>query len=49
MGDLISRQWMIDHCFFETDKELARNAPDADPNEIIKWQMCKYENCSEEE
>lgn len=44
MGDLISRQWMIDHCFFETDKELARNAPDVDANEveIRKCRDCKY-------
>lgn len=30
MDDLVSRQWVIDHLFFEIDKELVRRAPSAE-------------------
>lgn len=29
MDDLVSREWLLKHLFFEVDRELVRKAPDA--------------------
>lgn len=37
MGDHVSREWLLRHLFFETDRELVRRAPDAEPVRSGTW------------
>lgn len=40
MDDLVSRQWVIDHLFFEIDKELVRRAPSAETKVYDDMEAC---------
>lgn len=42
MGELISREWVLENLFFDVDKEVVRKAPKVDAVEVVRCKDCKH-------
>ena len=48
MGELISREWVLENLFFDVDKEVVRKAPKVDAVEVVRCKECRlWERISE--
>ena len=42
MGELISREWVLENLFFDVDRDIVKAAPKVDSVEVVRCKDCKH-------